>query len=91
MTTRVLVAPTAFKGSLGPRAVAEAFATGVRAAFPEASVLACPVSDGGDGLLDAVLPADALRETVQVSGPSGTPVQAPLAWLDDARRRGKVR
>lgn len=80
---RVLVAPTAFKGSLGPRAVADALARGVRVAIPGASVLACPVSDGGDGLLEAVLPPEALRETVQVTGPLGEPVDATLGWLDE--------
>jgi glycerate kinase len=84
MSRLVLVAPTAFKGSLGPRAVAEALALGVRRAAPEATVLACPVADGGDGLLEAVLPRDALREQVQVTGPLGAPVSASLGWLDEA-------
>lgn len=83
MTPRVVVAPTAFKGSLGPRAVADAIVAGVRQASPAATVLACPVSDGGDGLLDAVLPPDALRETVTVPGPLYLPVQATLGWIDE--------
>lgn len=78
----VLVAPAAFKGSFGPRAVADAIAAGVRRAAPEATVLLCPVADGGDGLLDAVLPPGSLRERVQVSGPLGTPVAAELGWVD---------
>ena len=56
----ILVAPAAFKGTLGPREVAEALAAGVRRAVPGASVLECPVADGGNGLLDVVLPAGAL-------------------------------
>ena len=83
MNRRILVAPTAFKGSLGPREVADALAVGARRALPDATVLACPVSDGGDGLLEAVLPADALRETVEVSGPLGQTVRATLGWLDE--------
>jgi glycerate kinase len=63
--------------------VADALTAGVRQALPDASVLACPVSDGGDGLLDAVLPPDALRESVQVTGPLGQPVAATLGWLDE--------
>src|SRR5438477_277592 len=46
----ILVAPAAFKGTLGPRQVAEALATGVRRAVPGASVLECPVADGGGAL-----------------------------------------
>lgn len=78
----ILVAPAAFKGTFSPRAVAEAIATGVRRAAPEATVLVCPVADGGDGLLDAVLPPGSLRERVQVSGPLGMPVPGELGWVD---------
>ena len=80
---RILIAPTAFKGSLTPRDVTDAFAAGVRAAIPDAVVLKCPVADGGDGLLDAVLPPDALRESVTATGPLGAPVDATLGWLDE--------
>jgi len=78
----VLIAPAAFKGTLGPRQVADALAAGVRRALPEASVLLCPISDGGDGLLDAVLPAGMLRERLQVTGPLGDRVSAELGWID---------
>jgi glycerate kinase len=82
MTHVTLVAPAAFKGTFGPRQVAEAIATGVRRALPEASVLQCPISDGGDGLLDAVLPPGSLRERVPVTGPLGAQVTGVLGWLD---------
>jgi len=78
----VLIAPAAFKGTLGPRQVADALAAGVRRALPEASVLQCPISDGGDGLLDAVLPPGMLREHLQVTGPLGDPASAELGWVD---------
>ncbi|OLC09097.1 MAG: hypothetical protein AUH41_06380 [Gemmatimonadetes bacterium 13_1_40CM_66_11] len=78
----ILVAPAAFKGTLGPRQVAEALAAGVRRAVPGASVLECPVADGGNGLLDVVLPAGALRERLQVTGPIGDSVSGELGWID---------
>ena len=79
----ILVAPAAFKGTIGPREVAEALAAGVRRAAPGATVLECPVADGGNGLLDVVLPAaGALRERLQVTGPIGEPVAAELGWID---------
>jgi len=78
----ILVAPAAFKGTLGPRQVAEAIATGVRRAVPGALVLECPVADGGNGLLDVVLPAGALRERLPVTGPIGESVSAELGWID---------
>ena len=62
--------------------MAEAIAVGTRRALPEASVLQCPISDGGDGLLDAVLPSGALRERLKVTGPLGEPVLGELGWLD---------
>src|SRR2546427_289797 len=82
MSVVVLVAPAAFKGSFGPRQVADALSAGLRRALPEASLLQCPISDGGDGLLDAVLAAGALREQVSVTGPLGAPVAGVLGWVD---------
>jgi len=82
MTRLVLVAPAAFKGTLGPRQVADALAVGTRRALPDATVLQCPISDGGDGLLDAVLPPGSLRERLNVTGPLGEPVSGELGWID---------
>src|SRR5881628_1624088 len=82
MSQLILVAPAAFKGTLGPRQVADALAVGARRALPDAAVLQCPISDGGDGLLDAVLAPAALRERVSVTGPLGEPVSGELGWVD---------
>jgi glycerate kinase len=82
MTQVVLIAPAAFKGTLGPRQVADALAVGTRRALPGASVLQCPISDGGDGLLDVVLPRGSLRERITVTGPLGSPVSGELGWID---------
>ena len=82
MSQLILIAPAAFKGTLGPRQVADALATGARRALPDASVLLCPISDGGDGLLDAVLPPGSLRERLEVAGPLGDAVSGELGWID---------
>ncbi len=82
MTDIILIAPAAFKGTFGPRQVAEALSAGARRALPGVSVLQCPVSDGGDGLLDAVLPPGSLREHLSVTGPLGDPVSGELGWID---------
>lgn len=82
MSQLILIAPAAFKGTLGPRQVADALAAGVRHALPDATVLQCPISDGGDGLLDAVLPPGSLRERLDVTGPLGEPVSGELGWID---------
>src|SRR2546425_7065629 len=82
MPQLILVAPAAFKGTLGPRRVADALAVGARRAMPGAAVLQCPIADGGDGLLDAVLAPAALRERLSVTGPLGEPVSGELGWVD---------
>src|SRR6266702_4880460 len=67
---------------MSPLQVAEALAEGARRALPDAAVLQLPISDGGDGLLDAVLPRGSLRERIKVTGPLGEPVSGELGWLD---------
>lgn len=78
----ILVAPAAFKGTFGPREIADSIAAGVRKAIPDARLLTCPVADGGDGLLEAVLPPGSLLERVPVTGPLGSRVTAELGWID---------
>ena len=82
MSPLILLAPAALKGTHTPRQVAEALAAGVRRAMPDAQVLACPVADGGDGLLGVVLTPGSFREQVVVTGPLGTRVGVELGWLD---------
>src|SRR2546428_10004548 len=81
MSQLILVAPAAFKGTLGPRRVADALAVGARRALPGAAVLQCPIADGGDGLRAAVLAPAALRERLSVTGPLGEPVSGEPGWV----------
>lgn len=77
MPRRVVVAPTAFKGTLGPGAVARAMAAGVREAAPAAEVVERPLSDGGNGLLEAYASlAGGVLEGCDVTGPLGGSVRA---------------
>lgn len=81
----ILVCPTAFKGTLPATAVAEALAEGAREAGLT-TIETLPLSDGGNGLLDAVQSAlGGRRLEVRVSGPLGEPVRA--AWLDTGALR----
>src|SRR6266498_157275 len=82
MARLILLATAALKGNLGPRQVAEEIEVGVRLAMPNAFVLLFPISDGGDGLLDSVLPLGSLRERLRVTGPLGDPVSGELGWVD---------
>jgi glycerate 2-kinase len=53
---RILVAPDSFKGTLSASEAALAMGRGVRRALPRASVVLHPVSDGGEGFIDALIP-----------------------------------
>jgi len=67
---RILVAPDSFKGTLSAAEAAAAIRRGVARVLPGAGVEIIPVSDGGEGFLDVILPrvGGSLR-TTDVSGP----------------------
>lgn len=75
--TTVLVAPTAFKGTLGPGEAARAMATGVARVWPRAEIIRRPVSDGGNGLLESYLAYEVgIVQQVEVTGPLGERIEA---------------
>lgn len=79
---RILVAPDKFKGCLTAAEAAEAVARGIRAAGGEADV--CPVADGGEGTLDALVAAEGGQVMgVICRGPLGVPVRAHVGILRD--------
>jgi len=81
--TRVLLAPDKFKGTLTAAEVAEHLAAGIRSVRPDIDVDVVPVSDGGDGLLDAALRAGFTRVPVRASGPTGEPADSSYARRAD--------
>ncbi|MBI4312130.1 MAG: glycerate kinase [Chloroflexi bacterium] len=90
---RIVICPQAFKGGLRGMEAARAIATGLRRVFPSAEFVLLPVADGGDGTLEALVPAvlfpttlpsplagegqDGGLHATSVTGPLGEPVQAP--------------
>lgn len=48
---KIVIAPTAFKGSLDPVQAAEAMYYGLRQVAPDAEAVILPLADGGDGML----------------------------------------
>ena len=74
--TRVLLAPDKFKGTLTAAEVATHLAVGIRSVRPDAEIVVVPVSDGGDGLLDAATRAGFEPVDLRASGPTGEPVEA---------------
>lgn len=96
---RWLAAPDSYKGALRAGDAARAIARGLAAGDPDACTDACPMADGGEGTVDAVLAArEGARRRVRVTGPRGTPVEAayalvegdagPTAWLEMAAAAG---
>ena len=77
--SRILLAPTAFKGSLTPQQAAAAFANACRAHRPTLQVTSRAVADGGEGVLDCLAdPLELQRRDRAVTGPLGEPLIA--AW-----------
>jgi glycerate kinase len=78
----IVIAPDKFKGSLTAPEVAGHLAAGLRLTALHVPVVTLPVSDGGDGFLDAMVAAGYRRVPVAAEGPTGQPVRASYAELD---------
>lgn len=80
---KVIIAPDSFKDSLSAQAIAEAIACGWQSVFPEAEIIICPMADGGEGSIEAVLEVCAGEWCEQsVQGPLGESVVAKWGWLN---------
>ncbi|MFL9811996.1 glycerate kinase [Stutzerimonas sp. VN223-3] len=83
---KIVVAPDSFKDSLSAAEVADAIQAGLEEVFPEAQLVKCPMADGGEGTLDAILASvDGERCNSLVTGPLGDIVDASWAWLPESR------
>ena len=84
---KLVIAPDSFKESMSAERVALAIAAGWREVFAEAEIRLCPMADGGEGTVEAVLSATGgERRERQVCGPLGIPVTAHWGWLPDERQ-----
>ena len=73
--TRVVVASDKFKGTLTAAEVAAHLSAGILEVRPDVEVTVVPVSDGGDGLLEAAARCGFETVAVTASGPTGQPVR----------------
>lgn len=86
---RILIAPDGFKESMTAAQAARAMAVGAERAGRSANVPIvidlCPIADGGEGTVDAMLAAlNGVRRLSIVTGPVGKPVEAAWAeWTDN--------
>jgi glycerate kinase len=77
----ILVAPDAFKGTLSAAEVAKAIGRGLSDRGRPVDL--CPVADGGEGTLEALLPAiDGELRTATVSDPLGRSIEASFGLGD---------
>jgi len=83
---KLVIAPDSFKESLSAEDVASAIARGWQTVYPDADIRLCPMADGGEGTVDAVLAASGgERRELTVRGPLGQPVQAHWGLLEDGQ------
>ena len=74
---KITVAIDSFKGSLTTFQAGEAARVGIKKAFPQADVKICPLADGGEGTVSAIVSATGGEmQRISVTGPLGTPVEA---------------
>lgn len=79
---RVLIAPDKFRGTLTAAQAATAIAAGWRRARPDDRLEEVPLSDGGEGTMDALVAAlGGDRREARVRGPLGDPVDARFGMV----------
>ena len=82
---KIVTAPDSSKDSLSAEKVADAIAAGLADVMPHAQLVKCPMADGGEGTVEAIVAAGngQLRRN-HVQGPLGAPVEAHWGWLPDS-------
>ncbi len=73
---KVTIATDSFKGSLSTLQAGEAIAEGIKRVYLDSEITVCPIADGGEGTVDAVM-AFAGGESVEVTvcNPLGNPIK----------------
>lgn len=80
---KIVLAPDSFKGSLSSEQVCAALERGLRRVMPNAAITHCPMADGGEGTLDAVVAASsgARRKQALVRNAAGHSAEASYALI----------
>ncbi len=81
---KILIAPSAYKGSLTPSQVGNAVASGLQEIIPAAQIKLMPLADGGDGTIESIHTClGGEIKQAQVFGPLGEPETANWLILKD--------
>jgi len=81
----IVIAPDSFKGSIAAPDAASAIAQGLRRVWPGADLRLCPMADGGEGTLDAVLSRGGQRLTARVAGAADKTVEAGYGIVGEGK------
>ncbi|MBB3332347.1 glycerate kinase [Halomonas campaniensis] len=83
---KILICPDSFKDALPAEAAAHAIACGIRRLGGDITSVECPLADGGEGSLDALLAATgAERRTARVHDALGRETRADWGWQAASR------
>jgi glycerate 2-kinase len=83
---KVILAPDSYKDALPAREAVRAMAEGLQQALVDARLDECPMGDGGEGTLDALLAATGAERLEQmVQDPLGRPCRAVWGWQPATR------
>ncbi len=79
---KIIIAPDKFKGSLAASEAAQAIARGIRSTLPGADLKLFPLSDGGEGLVEALAgAAEGSIISTKVNNPLGQKTEAKWALI----------
>lgn len=82
----ILIAPDSFKDSLSAKWVAHHMAKGIKTVLPHAKITQIPLSDGGEGLLEALVrPLNGKFIKVKVKDPLMRTIEAEYGIMDDGK------
>lgn len=80
---KAVIAIDSFKGSLSTFESGAAVTEGIKRVYPDADILVCPLADGGEGTVEAIVSSCGGRLcTAKVCGPIGKTVEATYGVID---------
>src|SRR5690606_4403542 len=80
----IIVAPDSFKDCLSAKEVGSYISKGIRRVYPKAIINEIPLSDGGEGLIDALMEGVGGKlNSVSVLDPLGRPISTEFSILED--------
>ena len=81
---RFILAPDSFKGTMTAPEICDILEGVLKELVPEAEIIKIPMSDGGEGMVEAYLRLlGGEKRFASVTGPDGCPVNCPYGILPD--------